>query len=442
MSAKDYIAFVFDEISELKEKALDKKPYSDTVDSDGNQYVDLVLEGGGVLGVALLGYLYVLEQAGLRFLGLGGTSAGSITALITAAIDEPAKPKALRIIDLLADMPMMDFVDGDQDAREFVEAMLKDAGWLRLAWKAGQVVDNIFENLGLNPGVAFRNWMERTLDTFGVTTLEQLRVRMASLPEKGLFHRDTLAPIPFDPDNANLCLIAADISTETRVEFPRMAKLYWEKPDQIHPAEFVRASMSVPFFFHPYRIDNIPRGPEQKQLWRELAGFDQHNIKDRKHVGDWLPNHCILVDGGVMSNFPIDAFHRSGRVPRRPTFGVKLQWDDRNHYITQPETFIAQLLNSARHTLDYEFIKRNPDFSHLVAFIDTADHNWLDFSLSNEAKQELFKRGARSALDFLEHFDWPAYKKLREGVAQAQLASDAMRQTKLERIERTTPTQR
>ena len=168
MSAKDYIAFVFDEISELKEKGLDKKPYSDTVDSEGNQYVDLVLEGGGVLGVALLGYLYVLEQAGLRFLGLGGTSAGSITALITAAIDEPAKPKAMRIIDLLADMPMMDFVDGDQDAREFVEAMLKDAGWLRLAWKAGQVVDNIFENLGLNPGAAFRDWLEKTLDTFGV----------------------------------------------------------------------------------------------------------------------------------------------------------------------------------------------------------------------------------------------------------------------------------
>ena len=51
-------------------------PVSDIRDRHGNQYVDLVMEGGGVLGVALAGYSYVLESAGLRFLGLGGTSAG------------------------------------------------------------------------------------------------------------------------------------------------------------------------------------------------------------------------------------------------------------------------------------------------------------------------------------------------------------------------------
>lgn len=37
-----------------------------------------VMEGGSVLGIALTGYTYVLQQAGIRFLGIGGTSAGSI----------------------------------------------------------------------------------------------------------------------------------------------------------------------------------------------------------------------------------------------------------------------------------------------------------------------------------------------------------------------------
>lgn len=32
------------------------KRYSDIEDSNGNQYVDLVQEGGGVLGIALVGY--------------------------------------------------------------------------------------------------------------------------------------------------------------------------------------------------------------------------------------------------------------------------------------------------------------------------------------------------------------------------------------------------
>ena len=35
---------------------------SDVTDREGNQYVDLVQEGGGVLGIALVGYTYVLEK--------------------------------------------------------------------------------------------------------------------------------------------------------------------------------------------------------------------------------------------------------------------------------------------------------------------------------------------------------------------------------------------
>lgn len=57
------------------------KVVSDIVSADDEpiQYVDLVQKGGGVLGVALVGYVYVLEQAGIRFLKLAGTSAGAIT---------------------------------------------------------------------------------------------------------------------------------------------------------------------------------------------------------------------------------------------------------------------------------------------------------------------------------------------------------------------------
>lgn len=67
--------------------------FSDLVDQQGHQYVDLVMEGGGMLGIALVGYTWALEQAGLRFLGLGGTSAGSINALLLAALGPPAQAK-------------------------------------------------------------------------------------------------------------------------------------------------------------------------------------------------------------------------------------------------------------------------------------------------------------------------------------------------------------
>jgi NTE family protein len=41
-------------LENIKAKGLDKKVYSDTVDEDGNQYVDLVQEGGGVSAPATM----------------------------------------------------------------------------------------------------------------------------------------------------------------------------------------------------------------------------------------------------------------------------------------------------------------------------------------------------------------------------------------------------
>lgn len=433
MSVQRYVDFIYDELNEVRAEGLDRKAYSDTLDAAGNQYVDLVMEGGGVLGVALLGYVFVLERAGLRFLGLGGTSAGSITALVLGALDSPAQPKAERLLQLLADIPMDTFVDGDDDAKRFAAAM-QGGSWIGKLFSAVQVIDNIHNDLGLNPGDAFRAWVRDTLTGFGISTLAQLRERMAMLPAAGLRHRETGDAVEFPPADENLCLIAADLSTETRVELPRMAKLYWRNPDGLHPAEFARASMSVPFFFHPYVIDDVPREPAQKALWQQWAGFDEHSVRDRQAPGDWLPARCLLVDGGVMSNFPIDAFHKPGRVPRRPTFGVKLQWDDRNHYISKPETFVGQLVNSMRHTLDYEFVKRNPDYQHLVAFIDTSDQNWLDFNLDDDARRMLFKRGAQAAVKFLRGFDWTGYKAIREGMAQAQLKSAALRDARKQNV--------
>ena len=61
--------------------------FSDILDEQGNQYVNLVQEGGGTLGIALLGYIYVLEEMGIRFLNLAGTSAGAI--YVVPLIDNP-----------------------------------------------------------------------------------------------------------------------------------------------------------------------------------------------------------------------------------------------------------------------------------------------------------------------------------------------------------------
>ena len=81
-----------------------------------------------MLGVGLLGYTYVLEQAGIRFIGLGGTSAGAINTLLMAtARAAPDEPCSLRMLDIMTDMKFLTFLDGpldnntkaDNEARNF-----------------------------------------------------------------------------------------------------------------------------------------------------------------------------------------------------------------------------------------------------------------------------------------------------------------------------------
>ena len=85
---------------------------SDVTDAQGHQYVDLVQEGGGVLGIALVGYTYVLEKMGIRFFSMAGTSAGSINAMLLACAGNKEEEKSSIIIDHLAQLDMFSFVDG------------------------------------------------------------------------------------------------------------------------------------------------------------------------------------------------------------------------------------------------------------------------------------------------------------------------------------------
>lgn len=380
---------------------------SDLIDDAGHQYVDFVMEGGGVLGIALTGYSYVLEQAGIRFLGIGGTSAGSINALMIAALGTPDQAKSEQLVATLADMPMQSFIDGDADARDFSQAMLEKASMVKLLWKAMQVVDNLKEDLGLNPGDKFLDWLTEALARVEIRTTADLLKKLSTTPP-GMRRRDG-AELTETQRCGRLAMIAADVTTETKVELPKMANLYWRNPETINPACFARASMSIPLFFKPFQVRDCPDSEAVRADWEKLAGYRGE-----------LPKRVFFVDGGIMSNFPINLFHQAHRVPAAPTFGAKIGIDrSKPLQIEKPSQLVGCVFDAARHTLDYDFILRNPDYHHLVQMIDTGAHNWLDFSMADEAKTDLFARGAEAAADFLERFDWEKYKRIRRDLAEA-----------------------
>lgn len=57
------------------------KRYSDVEDAEGNQYVDLVQEGGGVLGIALVGYTMYLKMQAFVFLASLAPQLGQLIPL-------------------------------------------------------------------------------------------------------------------------------------------------------------------------------------------------------------------------------------------------------------------------------------------------------------------------------------------------------------------------
>jgi NTE family protein len=82
------------------------------------------------------------------------------------------------------------------------------------------------------------------------------------------------------------------------------------------------------------------------------------------------------------------------------------------------------IFNAARHTMDYDFIRRNPDYRHLVTWIPAVGFNWLDFNMDESTRAKLFLEGAREAIRFLERFNWEQYKQIRRGIASANVANE------------------
>lgn len=192
------------------------------------------------------------------------------------------------------------------------------AGMLKLLGKAVQVVDNLKDDLGLNPGAKFLAWLQKELAKPGVDikSNEDLLKKLETVPpglriRKGV--RDK-KPLSEEEKKGRLAMIAADVTTETKVELPKMAELYWSNPESVNPACFARASMSIPFFFHPYRVENCPS--DTTAAWEKHASYSGP-----------LPTDVIFIDGGIMSNFPVNLFHEKNDVPLAPTFGAKIGTD-------------------------------------------------------------------------------------------------------------------
>lgn len=315
---------------------------------------DLVLEGGGVKGIALVGAYSVLQEAGYRIHRVAGTSAGAIVGSLIAA-----------------DMPLDDM---HQVMRTIDYHDFEDKGLLDHLGLIGQGLSLLFEK-GIYEGKYLRTWLDDTLTDLGKRTFGDLRVD------------DPGSSLPKDK-SYRLVVTASDITRGRLVKFPWDYPDYQLKADTEAVADAVRASASIPFFFEPVHL---------------------------KYRGDTgTPADSYLVDGGMLSNFPIEIFDRSdGKTPRWPTFGIKLSakpasTQQQKFDVDGPIGFCRALIGTMTNFHDQMHID-DPSVTDRVIFVDTGHVKATDFDLDEATQTMLYENGRTAATKFLSTWNFDEY---------------------------------
>ena len=444
---------------------------SDVIDDKGNQYVNLVQKGGGVLGVALVGYTYILEQMGVRFIRLAGTSAGAINTALMVAAGTKQEAKSIKVLDAICKLKFIKLVDGHPAARWLISKFITHADftkrmktWARaiigtfimlmvgnfvflglqhgLPWIS--VFTKIFfvltglcllliaviviyfstllkrlknSGFGINPGDFFYDWIKRQLIDNGVTTVTDL-INKASSPVPGLHLRNP-NPEELKGLEGDVTFITSDIISQNKIQFPEMWPLFRKNIDDLQPAGFIRASMSIPVFFESYFINDIDCKDEGiKKVW-----MDRFGVEDP-------PSFARFVDGGILSNFPINLFYNPKVLtPRLPSFGIDLDDTPEADEKKQAQDwsglgYFGRIFNTIRFYYDKDFLIKNKVFKKGIGTIKLSGYNWLNFFLTDEDKINMFVKGAQAAKDFLLKFDWYDYKEDRDKMRKELLKEE------------------
>ncbi|MEW5812389.1 MAG: patatin-like phospholipase family protein [Actinomycetota bacterium] len=321
---------------------------------------DLVLSGGGVKGIALAGAVSALVEGGYTPQRVSGTSAGALVGAVLAAAAQQGDLSPEMLGELAITI----------DYRRFL-----DPGPIERIPVLGPV-RGVLSGDGIYRGAALHRWVGEQLGRFGVTTFGDLAIDDPQLPPEQRYR---------------LVVTVADVTLGQLVRLPwDYRRVYGLDPDEQSVADAVRASTAIPFFYRP----------------ATLTGADGRT--------------STLVDGGLLSNFPIDSLDRTdGAPPRWPTFGVTLlpMLPAENEQVIPAlrplhlfggPTLLEQVVTTILVGRDQAYLNQ-PWVAARTIRIDTSDVGVLDFDLSQAQKTALYDDGVRAGRDFLRAWDWTAY---------------------------------
>lgn len=243
----------------------------------------------------------------------------------------------------------------------------------------GKLLNTILE-FGIYEGDYFEKWIENLFKAKGKVNFGDIK---NINPANGKYEYKFQA-------------IASDLTDRKMLVLPGDLKNFGYDPDKFSISKAIRMSISIPLFFEPFRLTDI-------------TGKVHH-----------------IVDGGVLSNYPIWLLDDGTSDPKWPTFGFKLIDTDKDNHegktgnsINNIVDFFESLVGTMLDAHDnYHISESKGDFERTIPIpttikIDniTKKISTTDFRIKPRESKALFDNGFRSAENFLKTWNFDSWKK-------------------------------
>ncbi|MCM2674991.1 patatin-like phospholipase family protein [Alkalicoccobacillus plakortidis] len=207
---------------------------------------------------------------------------------------------------------------------------------------------HVYFKLGLYRGDALESWIRDLLKEKGIVTFGDL------------------------PDKA-LRVVVSDLSKGQMIVLPDDLEKYGIRAESFSVAKAIRMSCSIPYFFEPVKL-------------YDRAG-----------------HYSYIVDGGLLSNFPIWLFRDGEKNSwRRPVIGLQLKpkiEDQPPHKIKNAIDLYKAVFDTMTTAHDTRHIE--DEDAENVIFIPVTDIKATDFDLTPLEKQDLITLGETKTNKFL-----------------------------------------
>ncbi len=315
----------------------------------------------------------VFEGGGVKGIGL----AGAVAAIEQAGyeFENLAGTSAGAIV---ASLLAVDYTG--QELGAIMETLdyrkFKDPGGIGKAGPAGKAI-NLSTEYGIYEGDFLETWLQKLLAAKGKTTFGDIRMPHPT-HERYVYKFQA---------------IASDVTERRMLVLPGDLKDFGQDIDSFPIAKAVRMSMSIPLFYEPFKLTDA---------------------EGKEH---------LIVDGGVLSNYPIWLLDDATSNPDWPTFGFKLVESDPRNQDTDSlihglPSYLEALVSTMMDAHDnYHISNSRGDYQRTIPISTrislggkTKKIRTTYFDITLEESRALFENGRAAAENFLSTWDFADWK--------------------------------